>query len=300
LDERRDDGFRRFLPSVIGQGMNSANPIFGLGLRPQHFQEILEGAAGADWFEVVSENYMIGGGRPLANLMAIRKRYPMALHGVSLSIGSADPLDGDYLNRLRDLAERVEPVFISDHFCWTGVAGMNTHDLLPLAMNEATISHLCSRIDQVQERLGQPIALENTSTYVGFADSTIPEWEFIVAVARRTGCKLLLDVNNVYVNAFNHGFDSERFIDHIPGDLIAYVHLAGHENNQTHIIDTHDHPIADPVWDLYGHLMARCPGLPTIIERDDRIPPYAELVGELDRARAVAAYAKPGGRARSA
>ncbi len=269
---------------------------FGLGLRPPHYQDILDGAEGVDWFEITSENYMVGGGRPLANLSAIRARYPIVMHGVSLSIGTTDPLDFDYLDRLGELAHGLEPAFVSDHFCWTGVAGRNSHDLLPLPLTEEALAHVRSRVDQVQERLGRVIALENASTYVTFAESTIPEWEFIVAVASATGCKLLLDVNNVHVSAFNHGFDAASYIDFMRRDLIAYIHLAGHEDNGTHIIDTHDHPIADPVWALYRRAIQHLGKVPSMIERDDKIPPLAELVGELDRARATAAASIPGPR----
>ncbi len=266
---------------------------FGLGLRPVHYPAILEDSSpsdsGVDWFEVISENYMIAGGRPLANLMAIRARYPMIMHGVSLSIGSADPLDLDYLAGLKALAARVEPAIISDHLCWTGIAGLNMHDLLPLPLTEEALDHVCARIDQVQEFLGRPIAMENASTYVTFGASTIPEWEFMAALARRTGCKLLLDVNNVYVSAFNHGFAATSYIDAIAPESVAYMHLAGHENNQTHIIDTHDHPVVDGVWELYAHAVRRFGPVPTMIERDDKIPPFTELTAELARARDVAA-----------
>lgn len=268
---------------------------FGLGLRPQHYPAILEGAADVagqvDWFEIISENYMVAGGRPLANLMAIRARYPMIMHGVSLSIGSTDPLNLDYLAGLKDLARRVEPAVISDHLCWTGVAGINMHDLLPLPLTEEALAHVCSRIDRVQEYLGRAIAIENASTYVTFAESAIPEWEFMAELVRRTGCRLLLDVNNVYVSAFNHDFAAETYIDAIAPESVAYIHLAGHENNETYIIDTHDHPVVDGVWDLYAHAIRRFGTVATMIERDDRIPPLAELVAELARARRIAAGA---------
>jgi len=261
---------------------------FGLGLRPAHYQAILDGAAGVDWFEIISENYMIAGGRPLANLMAIRERYPMIMHGVSMSIGSADPLDLEYLAGLKALAARVEPAIISDHLCWTGMAGLNTHDLLPLPLTEEALDHVCARINQVQDVLGRQIAMENASTYVTFGASTIPEWEFMTALAERTGCRLLLDVNNVYVSAFNHGFGATGYIDAIAPETVAYLHLAGHENNETYLIDTHDHPVVDGVWDLYAHAVRRFGPVATMIERDDKIPPFAELTAELARARRVA------------
>lgn len=265
---------------------------FGLGLRPQHYPAILDGdrtaAARVDWFEIISENYMVAGGRPLANLMAVRARYPMVMHGVSLSIGSTDPLDRAYLDDLKALAARVEPAIVSDHLCWTGVAGLNMHDLLPLPLTEEALGHVCGRIGQVQDHLGREIAIENASTYVTFAESTIPEWEFMAEMARRSGCRLLLDVNNVYVSAFNHGFAAETYIESIPPELVAYVHLAGHEDNRTYIIDTHDHPVVDGVWDLYAHAVRRFGPVATMIERDDKIPLFAELAEELARARRIA------------
>jgi uncharacterized protein (UPF0276 family) len=268
---------------------------FGLGLRPQHYPAILNGppeTAGAiDWFEILSENYMVDGGRPLANLMAVRERYPMVMHGVSLSIGSTDPLDMDYLARLKALAARVEPAIISDHLCWTGVAGLNMHDLLPLPLTEEALAHVCERVHQVQSLLGRRIALENASTYVTFAEDAMPEWEFLAEVARRSGCKLLLDVNNVHVSAFNHGFRATDYVDAIPREAMAYIHLAGHEHNRTYIIDTHDHPVAPDVWQLYDYAIRRLGPVATMIERDDKIPPLEELTAELARARAVAAAA---------
>src|SRR5688572_1580127 len=267
---------------------------FGLGLRPQHYPAILDGAPpevapAVDWFEILSENYMVEGGRPLAKLMAIRARYPMVMHGVSLSIGSTDPIDMDYLARLKALAARVEPAIVSDHLCWTGVAGLNMHDLLPLPLTEEALAHVCARVDQVQSVLGREIALENASTYVTFANDAIPEWEFLAAISRRTGCRLLLDVNNVYVSAFNHHFRATDYLDAIPREAVAYIHLAGHEHNKTYIIDTHDHPVADGVWQLYAHAIRRFGAVATMIERDDKIPPLEELTAELAQARKVAA-----------
>jgi uncharacterized protein len=261
---------------------------FGLGLRPQHYPAILDGAPEVDWFEILSENYMVDGGRPLAKLMAVRARYPMVMHGVSLSIGSTDPIDRDYLARLKALAVRVEPAIISDHLCWTGIAGLNMHDLLPLPLTEEALKHVCARVDQVQSFMGRPIALENASTYVTFAEDAIPEWEFLAEMARRTGCRLLLDVNNVYVSAFNHDFRATDYIDAIPRDAVAYIHLAGHEHNKTYIIDTHDHPVVEDVWQLYAYAIQRLGPVATMIERDDKIPPIEELTAELAHARQVA------------
>ena len=264
---------------------------FGLGLRPQHYPAILDGTPDVDWFEILSENYMVEGGRPLAKLMAVRERYPMVMHGVSLSIGSTDPIDMDYLARLKALAERVEPAIISDHLCWTGIGGLNMHDLLPLPLTEEALAHVASRVDQVQSFLGRPIALENASTYVTFAQDAIPEWEFLAEIARRAGCRLLLDVNNVYVSAFNHDFRATDYIDAIPRDAVAYIHLAGHEHNKTYIIDTHDHPVVEDVWQLYAYAIQRLGAVATMIERDDKIPPLEELIQELAHARKVAATA---------
>ena len=277
----------------------SANALlgFGLGLRPVHYPEILDGRPRIDWFEAISENYMVPGGRPIHALMRVRERLPVVLHGVSLSIGSTDPLDDAYLQRLKALADRVEPAWISDHLCWTGVSGINLHDLLPLPYTEEALYHVVGRVLQVQERLGRRILLENVSSYVTFAQSAVPEWEFLAEVARRADCLLLLDVNNVYVSAFNHEFDPLAYLDAIPGERVRQIHLAGHENNGTHIIDTHDHPVIDPVWSLYAEAIRRFGPVATMIERDDRIPPLAELEGELDRARAVAAEALAGRRA---
>jgi uncharacterized protein len=264
---------------------------FGLGLRPVHYAEILEGQPRVDWFEAISENYMVPGGRPLHMLMRVRERWPVALHGVSLSVGSTDPLDLAYLDRLKALAERVEPAWISDHLCWTGVNGVNLHDLLPLPYTEEALDHVVSRVAQVQERLGRQILLENVSSYVTFAHSAVPEWEFLAEVARRADCLLLLDVNNIHVSAFNNEFDPIAYLDAVPAERVRQIHLAGHENHGTHIIDTHDHPVIDPVWTLYGEAVRRFGAVATMIERDDHIPPLAELERELDRARAVSAEA---------
>ncbi len=261
---------------------------FGLGLRAQHYSDILEGNPPIDWFEAISENYMIDGGKPLAMLERVRERFPIVLHGVSLSIASTAPLDLDYLKRLRGLAERFEPKWVSDHLCWTGVHGVNLHDLLPFPYTREALDHVCERVDRVQEVLGRRIALENVSTYVTFHGSEMPEWEFIAEMSRRTGCWLIFDVNNVYVSAFNHEFSAEEFIDGIPADRVIQFHLAGHEHNLTHIIDTHDHDVVEEVWDLYRAALRRFGQVSTMIERDDHIPPLADLVAELGVARAIA------------
>ncbi|MFZ5790495.1 MAG: DUF692 domain-containing protein [Pseudomonadota bacterium] len=264
---------------------------FGLGLRPAHYSAIHAGRPRVDWFEIISENYMMPGGLPLDHLTRIRADYPVVMHGVSLSIGSTDALDRDYLAALKTLAERIEPAWISDHLCWTGVAGLNMHDLLPLPYAEEALDHVVGRLLQVQDFLGRRIAIENVSSYVDFNASTMPEWGFVAEVARRADCLILLDVNNVYVSAFNNGFDPQAYIEAMPAERVQQIHLAGHEHNGTHIIDTHDHPIVDEVWALYREAIRRLGPVSTMIERDDKIPPLDELVTELDHARETAATA---------
>ncbi|MCB1887220.1 MAG: DUF692 domain-containing protein [Rhodocyclaceae bacterium] len=265
---------------------------FGLGLRVDHYADFVERPAQpVDWLEIISENYLVPGGKPLDFLDRIRADHPMVMHGVSLSIGSTDPLDRDYLDALKALARRIEPGWLSDHLCWTGVDHANLHDLLPLPYTAAALAHLEPRVAQVQDHLGRPLVLENVSSYVSYAADEMREWEFIAELVRRTGCQLLLDVNNVYVSARNHGFDAREFIDAMPADAVVQIHLAGHEDHGDIVIDTHDHPVRDEVLALYGYTLQRIGMRPTMIERDDRIPPLAELLGELDSVRAVAAQA---------
>lgn len=260
---------------------------FGLGLRVEHYAEFLDGHPAVDWLEVISENYLVPGGKPLAHLDRIRAEYPMVMHGVSLSIGSTDPLDRDYLRELKALTRRIEPAWVSDHLCWTGVDHHNLHDLLPLPYTEEALRHVSERVMQVQEVLGRRLLLENVSSYVSFEGDEMSEWEFIAELARRADCELLLDVNNVYVSSRNHGFDARRFIDAMPRERVRQIHLAGHEDHGDHLIDTHDHPVCDAVWELYAYTVGRLGAVPTMIERDDHIPPLPELLAELDRARAV-------------
>lgn len=273
--------------------MRFQNLGFGLGLRTTHYEEILESQPCVDWFEALSENYMVRGGKPLYYLERIRADYPVVLHGVSLSIGSTDPLDLEYLRALKTLADRIEPAWVSDHLCWTGMARQNIHDLLPLPYTPEAVDHVASRIARVQDFLQRPILIENVSSYVTFNQSEMTEWEFINELAERTDCLLLLDVNNVYVSGFNHGFDPHEFIDALPAERIQQIHLAGHSNRGSHIIDTHDAPIIDEVWKLYGYTIEALGPVATMIERDDHIPGLATLVSELDQARKVAKDATP-------
>jgi uncharacterized protein (UPF0276 family) len=259
----------------------------GIGLRRDHYGTILEQWPKIDWFEAISENFMVSGGRALYVLDRVRERYPVVLHGVSLSIGSSDPIDFDYLRELRRLAARARPVWISDHFCWTGVGGKNAHDLLPLPYTEETIEHVVARVRTVQDFLERPFVLENVSSYLTYRDSRIAEWECLAEIARRADCFLLLDVNNVYVSAFNHRFDPLDYLQGIPVDRVVQFHLAGHTDNGTHLLDTHDHPIGDPVWQLYREAVRRFGPVSTLIERDDRIPELAEVAAEAEAARRI-------------
>jgi uncharacterized protein (UPF0276 family) len=257
----------------------------GIGLRTVHFGEILSGRPALDWFEVLSENFMDTGGRPLFVLDRVVERYPVALHGVSLSVGSTDALDRGYLQKLKALAKRTRARWVSDHLCWTGVLGRNTHDLLPLPYDRATLRHVTRRVKQVQDALERPLVLENPSTYLEYARSTMTEWEFLSELCDATGCGLLLDVNNVYVSSYNHGFDPRQYIDGIPADRVVQVHLAGHTNEGTHILDTHSGRAIPQVWKLYERLAARTGPVSTLFEWDASIPPLAAVVREAAKAR---------------
>ncbi|MBY4677314.1 MNIO family bufferin maturase [Marinobacterium arenosum] len=261
---------------------------FGLGLRPQHFHEVLQQRPAVDWFEVISENFMVAGGKPKYYLHAIREHYPMVMHGVSLSIGSTDPLDMDYLKQLKTLANELQPAWLSDHLCWTGVDGLNSHDLLPLPYTEPAIRHLVERIDQVQSFLGRQILLENVSSYLSYRESEMTEWQFLGEVAERADCLILLDINNIYVSARNHGFDARDYLHAVDPARVRQFHLAGHSDYGDYVIDTHDHPIADPVWQLFREAWQRFGPVSTLIERDDHIPPLDELLAELEIARRLA------------
>ena len=267
------------------------SPGFGLGLRPDHYPDFLREPQPVDWLEIISENYMVPGGKPLAMLDAIRADYPMVMHGVSLSIGSDEPFDMDYLAALKALERRVEPLWISDHLCWTGINAHNTHDLLPLPYDAPALDCVVENIGRVQDYLGRRILIENPSSYVTFRSSDRSEWEFLAEMAGRADCLLLLDVNNIYVSARNHGFDPEDYLAGLPVDRIQQIHLAGHSDMGDYVIDTHDADVCDAVWDLYASAIRRFGSVATMIERDDAIPPLADVLAELDCARALAARA---------
>jgi uncharacterized protein (UPF0276 family) len=260
---------------------------FGLGLRTEHYETILETRPAVDWFELLSENYLVPGGKPLYYLDRIRAQYPVVMHGVSLSIGG-DEVNREYLKNLKELASRVEPKWISDHLCWTGINGKNLHDLMPLPYTEEAVAHVVSHVNEVQEYLGRRILLENVSSYVTYKQSAMSEWDFLRNIAERADCYILLDVNNIYVSSFNHGFDPEAYLQGIPVERVHQFHLAGHRNCGNYIVDTHDDIVIDPVWDLYAKAVRRFGDVSAMIERDDRIPPLSELLDELDHARRIA------------
>jgi uncharacterized protein (UPF0276 family) len=264
---------------------------FGLGLRRDHYAAATTGGAsidGIDWFEVITENFLVEGGNPRRVLRAVREHRPIVLHGVSLSIGSLDPLDTAYLDGVAALARELSPAHVSDHLCWTSLGGHNTHDLLPLPYTEEALAHVASRVIRVQEHLGRQILLENPSTYTVFKGADFTEATFLAELARRADCGLLLDINNVFVSCSNHGWSTAEYLDALPADRIGYVHLAGHTMNGALIIDTHDMPIRSEVWSLYAEATRRFGPLATCIERDDNIPSLDELREELSNARAIA------------
>jgi uncharacterized protein (UPF0276 family) len=252
----------------------------GVGLRRPHYTHVLDARPAMDWFEVIAENFMVDGGRPLAVLEAVRADYPIALHGVSLSVGSTDPLNRGHLRRLAELAGRFAPAWISDHLCWTGVGGRNLHDLLPLPYTDDVVTHVGRRIRDTQDMLERHILIENVSSYLSYTNSTLTEWEFLTAVAETADCGILLDINNIFVSAFNHRFDARRYIDAIPIDRVVQFHLAGHSDHGAYLLDTHDHPIRAEVWELYEYAVRRFGPVATLIERDDNIPEFDELQAE--------------------
>lgn len=267
------------------------SPGFGLGLRPAHYHDIIAtppAVSGVDWFEILSENYMVPGGKPLAMLDRIRRDYPMVMHGVSMSIGTPHGPSDDYLHELKKLMRRVEPLWVSDHLCWTGTHGTNMHDLFPLPYTEEAVAAVVRNVRRVQDYLERPLLLENVSSYLSFESDTFQEWDFVAAVAEQSDSLILLDVNNVYVSSVNHGFNPITYLDALPAHRVQQIHLAGHSVQQGCIIDTHDQAVADPVWALYAQALRRFGKVATMIERDDQIPPLAELSAELRRARALA------------
>lgn len=261
---------------------------FGLGLRRQHYADFLSYRQPVDFVEIISENFMVDGGRPLHTLDAVRESYPVAMHGVSMSIGSALGLDRAYLARLKTLADRVRPLWVSDHLCWTGIDGHNTHDLLPVPYTEEALDIVCANIALAQDILERPMLFENPTSYVALGLAEMSEWDFLTRMTERTGCYLLLDVNNIFVSSRNHGFDAHAYLDGIPVERVRQIHLAGHSQGADLLIDTHDSPVGADVWALYERACARFGAVATMIERDDEIPPLADLLDELDLARCLA------------
>jgi len=266
---------------------NSHFSGYGLGLRKEHYCDFLETDVPVDFVEVISENFMVDGGQPRHILREIRKRYPVALHGVSMSIGSADGVKRDYVHRLKALVDEIDPLFVSDHLSWSRIAGFNSHDLLPIPYTEEALNIVCENISQVQNILGRTMLIENPSSYLNFDSSVMSEWEFLTRMSQRTGCDLLLDVNNIFVSASNHGFDADEFFAGIPVERVRQIHLAGHSQGNDMLIDTHDSPVCDAVWQLYAKAIARFGPVATMIERDDDIPPLQDLLDELGLARKI-------------
>jgi uncharacterized protein (UPF0276 family) len=261
----------------------------GIGLRTKHFARFLEDRPPVDWVEVVTENFMADGGRPIEVLEKVRRDMPVVLHGVSLSIGSTDPLSDTYLAALERLVARIEPALVTDHLCWGSHRGQYAHDLLPLPYTEESLAHVASRVSAVQERLCRRILLENPSSYVAFRDSTMTEWEFLSALSRRADCGILLDVNNVYVSARNFGFDPIDYLDGIDPDRVGQFHLAGHSDKGRYLLDSHDGPVPRAVWDLYREALRRFGRAPSLVEWDDHVPPLEEVVAQSRQAAAIEA-----------
>ncbi|MFT5113668.1 MAG: hypothetical protein ACI8P9_002999 [Parasphingorhabdus sp.] len=270
---------------------NNSKPFlgFGLGLRTEHYQDVLnDKPENIDWFEIITENYLVDGGKPLDFLDKVRAHYPIVMHGVSLSVGSSDPLNWDYIRQVKNLADRVDAKWFSDHLCWTGLNATNVHDLLPLPYTDETIKHVAQRISEVQDFVGRRMLIENVSSYLTYKASAMHEWQFLNHVVDEADCGILLDVNNIYVSSFNHEFDPREYLDAINTERVYQIHLAGHLNTGDYIVDTHDHPVIDAVWELYEYAINRFGAVSTMIERDDNIPPLMEVLEELDHARALA------------
>ncbi len=261
----------------------------GVGMRIPHYEDLLDGPEPArmDWLEIISENFMLGGGLPLNNLGRALDRYSLVQHGVSLSIGATEALDREYLGKLKALLQQTRSPWVSDHLCWTGAHGVNLHDLLPMPYTDEAVKHVAARAREVQDFLGVRLILENVSSYLTYTSSTMTEWEFLTAIAEEADVGLLLDCNNIYVSSFNHGFDPREFVDGVPHARVVQIHLAGHTNYGKYIIDTHSAPVIDPVWDLYRQAIERCGPVSTLIEWDDDIPPFAELCAEAEKARVI-------------
>jgi uncharacterized protein (UPF0276 family) len=265
----------------------------GVGLRRPHYAQVITARPAIDWFEVITENFLVAGGRPLEVLEQVRANYPIVLHGVSMSLGSTDPLNRDHLRGVAELAKRFEPAWISDHLCWTGVGGRNLHDLLPLPYTAETVMHVAGRIRQAQDLLERHILIENVSSYLSYTHSAMPEWEFVAAIAEESDCGILLDINNIFVSAFNHRFNATEYIEGIPIDRVVQFHMAGHSDHGNYLLDTHDHPIRAEVWALYDYAVRRFGAVATLIERDENIPEFAELQAEAEEARRRSALALP-------
>ena len=257
----------------------------GLGLRPTYYSDILNNSVDVDWFEIISENYMVPGGNPLAMLERVREKYPLVMHGVSLSIASTDPVNLDYLEELKSLANRIEPMWISDHLAWTGIEGVNLHDLLPIPYTQEALHHIAEKIRIVQDYLERPILIENPSTYISFKESEMDEADFLNEICEQENCSLLLDINNIYVSAFNHNFDAVTYLNKIQPANVVQMHIAGHTNYGTHIIDTHDQSVCDDVWALMESASERFPNASPMLERDDNFPPFIEIKSEFDKMR---------------
>ncbi|XQM27671.1 DUF692 domain-containing protein [Burkholderia gladioli] len=262
---------------------------YGLGLRKEHYRDFLDTAVPVDFVEVISENFMVNGGQPRDILRRIRERHPVALHGVSMSIGSSDELDRDYLRRLKNLVNEIDPLFVSDHLSWSRIGGFSSHDLLPVPYTRETLDLVCTHIELAQDMLGRTLLFENPSSYLSFSHAALSEPEFITRMVRRTGCELLLDVNNIYVSATNHGFDPLAYLDAIPAERVRQIHLAGHTQGADLLIDTHDTAVCQEVWDLYAHALSRIGAVATMIERDADIPALTVLLDELSIARRIGA-----------
>jgi len=268
--------------------LRKSNISCGLGLRSAYYTPILDQTPAIDFFEIISEDYLTLGGQPWYYLDRIREIYPIAMHGVGLCIGNSDPLAWEYLKQLRAVMQRVKPILISDHLCWGSIDGKYSHDLLPLPQSSAIIRHISEKIKTVQDYLGAPILLENVSRYIAFKDSNLTEWEFLTQIAEQAGCYILLDINNIYVNAVNHHFDPLEYLSYIPKHLVKQFHLAGHFHNGNYIVDTHDAPVIQPVWKLYHEAITKFGPIPTVLERDDNFPPFAEILMELDQVKETA------------